>query len=53
MEPLPTQLLEAAPYVKFGIFNLTLPNIIAWLAAVVILFVAMWWRMPKVFESKP
>lgn len=52
MELLPTQLLPAAAHVVFGIFNLTIPNIIAWGAVLVIFAGAVWLRLPKLFESK-
>lgn len=51
MEPLPPQMLPAVPHVTFGIFNLAIPNIVAWLTLVVVFFVAAWVRLPKIFEA--
>jgi hypothetical protein len=50
MEPLPPQLLPVVPYLKFGIFDLAVPNIMAWLAVIVLLFIGAWVRLPKIFE---
>jgi hypothetical protein len=50
---LPPQLLPAVPHVTFGIFNLAIPNIIAWLVIVVTFPVAAWLRLPKFFEPGP
>ena len=50
MEPLPPQLLPVVPYLKFGIFDLAIPNIIAWLTVIVLLFIGAWVRLPKLFE---
>ena len=49
---LPPDLLPAVPHVTFGIFNLAIPNIIAWLAVVVIFIGAAWLRLPRFFEPK-
>lgn len=51
MEQLPTQLLPAVPHITFGIFNLAIPNLIAWSIIIVIFFVAAWARLPKFFEA--
>ncbi len=51
-ELLPAQMLPAVPHIAFGIFNLAIPNIIAWLTLVVIFFVAAWARLPRFFEPK-
>jgi hypothetical protein len=50
MEQLPPQMLPAVPHLKFSIFDLAIPNIIAWLAVILILFVGAWARLPKFFE---
>jgi hypothetical protein len=50
MEQLPPQMLPGVPYLKFGIFDLAIPNIIAWLAVILIFFVGAWTRLPKFFE---
>lgn len=50
MEQLPTQLLPAVPHITFGIFNLAIPNLIAWSIIIVIFFVAAWARLPRFFE---
>jgi hypothetical protein len=53
MEPLPPEMLPAVAYVKFSVFDLAIPNIIAWAAVIVVLLVAAWARLPKIFEPKP
>ena len=50
MEPLPPQVMPAVPYLKFGIFDLAIPNIIAWLTVIFLLLIAAWARLPKFFE---
>lgn len=50
MNPLPAQQLAAVPHVVFGIFNLAIPNILAWAVIVVVFIAAVWLRMPRVFE---
>ncbi|MCL4511935.1 MAG: hypothetical protein M1470_12815 [Bacteroidetes bacterium] len=45
-------LLPAVPHVVFGIFNIAIPNIIAWSIVVVVLLIGAWMRLPKVFESR-
>ncbi len=47
MEPLTTQSLPAVPHVVFGIFNLAIPNIIAWTVLVVAFVVSAWLRLPS------
>jgi hypothetical protein len=49
MEKLPTELLPTVPHVTFLIFNLAIPNIIAWTTVIIIFFVAAWFRLPKIF----
>jgi len=50
MEPLPAQLLPATAHVVFGIFNLAIPNILAWVALIIVFFVAAWMRLPRIFD---
>jgi len=50
MEPLPAQLLPATAHVVFGIFNLAIPKIVAWVALIAVFFVAAWMRLPAIFE---
>ncbi|MEJ2707926.1 MAG: hypothetical protein P8074_09980 [Anaerolineales bacterium] len=52
MEPLPPAMLPAVPHVTFSIFNLAIPNIVAWGLVIVLFFVAAWLRLPKIFEPK-
>ncbi len=50
MKPLPAQLMPATAHVVFGIFNLAIPNIFAWVALITVFFVAAWARLPRIFE---
>jgi len=50
MEPLPAQLLPATAHVVFGIFNLAIFNVLAWVALIVVFFVMAWMRLPRIFE---
>ena len=50
MEPLPAQLLPVTAHVVLGIFNLAIPNIVAWIALIVVFFMAAWMRLPAIFE---
>lgn len=52
MEQLPAQMLPTVRHVIFWVFNLAIPNIIAWLGLIIIFFVAAWARLPKLFESE-
>jgi hypothetical protein len=52
MEQLPAEGLGAVPHIIFGIFNLAIPNIIAWGTVIVIFCVAVRARLPRIFESK-
>ncbi|MCL5961810.1 MAG: hypothetical protein M1358_21265 [Chloroflexi bacterium] len=52
-EPLPPQMLPAVPHIAFSIFNLAIPNIIAWLTLIVVFVVAAWARLPRFFEPEP
>lgn len=50
MDQLPTQLLPAVPHIIFGIFDLAIPNLIAWSIIIVLFFAAIWARLPSFFE---
>ena len=50
MHSLPTQLLPAVPHVTFGIFDLALPNLVAWALIDMALLVAAWGRLPRFLE---
>jgi hypothetical protein len=52
MEQLPPEVLPATPHIVFGIFNLAIPNIIAWITVIVIFFIAIWARLPKFFDRE-
>ena len=52
MEPLPPEALRAVPHIAFSIFNLAIPNIIAWSMLIFIFVVAAWARLPKIFGSE-
>ncbi len=49
---IPTQQLLAVPHLIFGIFNLSIPNIIAWVIVIGGFLFASWIRLPKIFEGK-
>jgi len=49
MDLLPPEMLSTVPHVTFSIFNLAIPNIIAWATVIIIFFVAVWLRLPKIF----
>ena len=49
-QQLPTQLLPAVPHFVVGIFNIAIPNLIAWILVVVVFFAAMWAGIPRFFE---
>lgn len=51
MASLPTQLLPAVPHVSFGVFDLALPNLVAWALVDVALLVAAWGRLPGFLEA--
>ena len=44
---LPPELLSPVPNVSFGIFDLAIPDIVAWIIIVVIFIAAAWIRLPK------
>ena len=50
MEPLPAQALPAVPHVTFSIFNLAVPNVVAWALVFAIVLVAARLRLPRLFE---
>jgi hypothetical protein len=50
MVQLPVQMLPAVQHIIFGIFNLAIPNIIAWGILVIVFILAVWSRAPHVFE---
>ena len=52
MEPLAPELLRTVPHVAFSVFNLAIPNIIAWAVLISIFVVAAWARLPKIFEPE-
>jgi hypothetical protein len=47
---LPPELLSPVPNVSFGIFDLAIPDIVAWIIIVVIFIAAAWIRLPKFLE---
>jgi hypothetical protein len=49
MDSLPPEVLPSVPHVTFLIFNLAIPNIIAWATVIVVFFVAARLRLPKIF----
>lgn len=50
MLSLPTQLLPAVPHLAFGVFDLALPNLVAWVVIDVAFFFAAWVRLPGFLE---
>jgi hypothetical protein len=52
MMPLPPQLLPAVPHIDFSIFDLAVPNIIAWGALVVVFVLALLAPLPRFFEPR-
>jgi hypothetical protein len=52
MQPLPAQALPAAPHVSFSVFNLAIPNIVAWVLVFAIVLVAAGIRLPRFFEPR-
>lgn len=50
MGTLTIETLPAVPHVVFGMFNLGIPNIIFWVAVIVVFFVGTRARMPKFME---
>ncbi|HEX3000486.1 MAG TPA: hypothetical protein VHR86_09660 [Armatimonadota bacterium] len=50
MATVPPELLPAVPHVTFSVFNLAIPNILAWGAVIVVFLAAAWARLPRYFE---
>jgi hypothetical protein len=46
-------MLPAVPHITFGIFNLAIPNIIAWGSIALIFAIALWVRIPNLFKPGP
>lgn len=51
--PLPPETLPTVPHVAFSIFNFAITNIIAWVLVFVVVLIAAWLRLPKIFEPEP
>jgi hypothetical protein len=51
MQPLPPEAMSAVPHVVFSVFDLAIPNIAVWLALIAGFGLAMWTRLPRVFEA--
>ena len=49
MDNLPPELLPTVPHVTFLIFNLAIPNIIAWAVVLAVFLIAIRLRLPKIF----
>lgn len=41
----------AVSHVVFGWFNLSLPNVVLWVAAIIVFFLFAWVRVPLVMEA--
>ncbi|BBJ28471.1 hypothetical protein [Athalassotoga saccharophila] len=52
IEMLPIQQLPAVPHLIFGIFNLSVPDLIVWVIVIGGFFFAAWLRLPKIFEGR-
>lgn len=50
MDKLAIATMPAVPHVVFGIFNLGIPNIVLWVAVIVVFLVGTRARMPKFME---
>jgi hypothetical protein len=48
--PVAASSLPAVPHISFGIFNLAVPNIIAWVVVLLVFALAVGVRMPRLFE---
>jgi hypothetical protein len=46
MGQISVSLLASVPHVVFGIFDLAVPNIIAWIGLVLMFGIAVWLRLP-------
>jgi len=51
MQALPTQLLPSVPHIAFSVFDLALPNIVAWVLIDGALLIAAWVRIPAFLET--
>ena len=52
MGALPPETLQAVSHVSFGVFNLSVPDIIAWSALIVVFCIGAWLRLPRIFQPK-
>lgn len=52
MHALPTQLVPAVPHVTFWVFDLALPNLVAWALVDVAAVVAAFLRLPRWLEPR-
>jgi hypothetical protein len=50
MSSLAIESLPAVPHVVFGIFNLSIPNIIFWAVVIISFFLGCWARIPSFME---
>lgn len=50
MAPPAASALPAVPHVAFGIFNLAVPNIIAWAVVLLLFALAVGLRLPRLFH---
>jgi hypothetical protein len=48
--PLPPEALPAVPHIVFSLFDLAIPDLIAWALVLVLFVVAGWARLPRFFE---
>lgn len=53
MDPLPAQMMPTVSRLTFGIFNLAIPNLIAWGTIGVVFAAAIWLRIPSLFKPAP
>ena len=47
MQKLTIETLPVVPHIVFGIFNLAIPNLIFWVAVIVVFFAGCWARIPN------
>ncbi len=52
MGVLPTELLPSVSHVDFSVFNLAVPNIAAWGVLLLFFALAVWARLPRLFEPR-
>ncbi|HVC19195.1 MAG TPA: hypothetical protein VNE16_03890 [Vicinamibacterales bacterium] len=50
MPTLPPDALPAVPHLAWSVFNLAIPNLVAWLVVLVALVAGLSTRLPRVFE---